>query len=69
MAVMSQPAILEPAPSHARFVSFALHAGAEPAAVRRALGAILAFTRAVSGAYYFCPPLRQGRCDLTAFGA
>jgi putative iron-dependent peroxidase len=30
---------------------------------------ILAFTRAVSGAYYFCPPLRQGRCDLTAFGA
>ena len=30
---------------------------------------ILAFTRAVSGAYYFCPPLRQGRCDLSAFGA
>jgi len=29
---------------------------------------ILAFTRAVSGAYYFCPPLRQGRCDLSAFG-
>jgi putative iron-dependent peroxidase len=30
---------------------------------------ILAFTRAVSGAYYFCPPLRQGRCDLSALGA
>ena len=30
---------------------------------------ILAFTRAVSGAYYFCPPLRQGRCDLGVLGA
>jgi putative iron-dependent peroxidase len=30
---------------------------------------ILAFTRAVSGGYYFCPPLRQGRCDLSALGA
>jgi putative iron-dependent peroxidase len=30
---------------------------------------ILSFTRAVSGAYYFCPPLRDGRCDLSALGA
>ncbi len=30
---------------------------------------ILAFTRAVSGGYYFCPPLRQGRFDLSALGA
>jgi porphyrinogen peroxidase len=34
---------------------------------------ILSFTRAVSGAYYFCPPLREGRrgirCDLSALGA
>jgi putative iron-dependent peroxidase len=30
---------------------------------------ILSFTRAVSGAYYFCPPLRHGRCDLSALGA
>jgi putative iron-dependent peroxidase len=34
---------------------------------------ILSFTRAVSGAYYFCPPLREGRhgarCDLSVFGA
>jgi putative iron-dependent peroxidase len=30
---------------------------------------ILAFTRAVSGGYYFCPPLRAGRCDLSALGA
>jgi putative iron-dependent peroxidase len=29
---------------------------------------ILSFTRAVSGAYYFCPPLRQGRYDLRACG-
>ena len=28
----------------------------------------LSFTRAVSGAYYFCPPLRAGRYDLSAFG-
>ena len=40
MAANSQPAILEPAPSHARFVSFALHAGADPAAVLRALAAV-----------------------------
>jgi porphyrinogen peroxidase len=30
---------------------------------------ILSFTRAVSGAYYFCPPVRQRRWDLGAFGA
>lgn len=30
---------------------------------------ILSFTRAVSGSYYFCPPLREGRYDLRAFGA
>src|SRR3954468_19896990 len=34
---------------------------------------ILSFTRAVSGAYSFCPPLREGRhgvrCDLSLFGA
>jgi len=30
---------------------------------------LLAFTRAVSGGYYFCPPLRQGRCDLSSLGA
>jgi putative iron-dependent peroxidase len=30
---------------------------------------ILSFTRAVSGGYYFCPPLRAGRCDLAALGA
>jgi putative iron-dependent peroxidase len=30
---------------------------------------LLSFTRAVSGAYYFCPPLRAGRLDLSALGA
>jgi putative iron-dependent peroxidase len=29
---------------------------------------LLSFTRAVSGAYYFCPPLRAGRLDLSALG-
>jgi len=30
---------------------------------------LLSFTRAVSGAYYFCPPLRQGRYDLSVFSS
>lgn len=29
---------------------------------------LLSFTRAVSGAYYFCPPVRQGRYDLSVLG-
>jgi len=29
---------------------------------------ILSFTRAVSGGYYFCPPLRHGRCDFSVLG-
>lgn len=30
--------------------------------------ALFGFTRAVSGGYYFCPPLRDGRLDLRALG-
>jgi putative iron-dependent peroxidase len=30
--------------------------------------ALAAFTRAVTGGYYFCPPLRQGKLDLRALG-
>jgi putative iron-dependent peroxidase len=30
---------------------------------------LLSFTRAVSGSYYFCPPLAGARYDLSAFGA
>jgi putative iron-dependent peroxidase len=29
---------------------------------------LLSFTRAVSGSYYFCPPVRGGRYDLRALG-
>ena len=29
---------------------------------------LLSFTRAVSGGYYWCPPVRGGRLDLTAVG-
>ena len=29
---------------------------------------ILSFTHAVSGGYYFCPPLRHGRCDFSVLG-
>ena len=29
---------------------------------------ILSFTRAVTGSYFFCPPLSEGRLDLRAFG-
>jgi putative iron-dependent peroxidase len=30
---------------------------------------LLSFTRAVTGSYYFCPPLDDGRYDLRALGA
>jgi putative iron-dependent peroxidase len=30
--------------------------------------ALLRFTRALSGGYYWCPPLRDGRLDLSALG-
>jgi putative iron-dependent peroxidase len=43
--------------------------------LRRMLGlddgvvdALFGFTRPVSGGYYFCPPLREGRLDLRALG-
>jgi putative iron-dependent peroxidase len=29
--------------------------------------ALFSFSRAVTGGYYFCPPVRAGRLDLTAF--
>jgi len=32
------------------------------------LDGLLAFTRAVSGGYYFCPPLLDGKLDLRALG-
>jgi len=57
MAILSQPAILEPAPSHARFVSFALHPGADPAAVLRALAAVEHDPKSVIGVG---PPLAEG---------
>lgn len=31
--------------------------------------ALLGFTRPVSGGYYFCPPMKGGRLDLSALGA
>jgi putative iron-dependent peroxidase len=30
--------------------------------------ALFRFTRAISGAYFWCPPMRQGRLDLRALG-
>ena len=30
--------------------------------------ALLSFTRALSGGYYWCPPVRGGRLDLRALG-
>jgi putative iron-dependent peroxidase len=29
---------------------------------------LLSFTRAVTGGYYWCPPLREGKLDLGAVG-
>ena len=30
--------------------------------------ALFTFTRPVTGAYYWCPPVRNGRLDLRAIG-
>jgi putative iron-dependent peroxidase len=30
--------------------------------------ALLTFTRPTSGGYYWCPPIEDGRLDLTALG-
>jgi putative iron-dependent peroxidase len=57
------------------FVSFGHSFAAFEAILRRMLGkedtvvdALFAFTRPVSGAYFWCPPVKAGKLDLSAMG-
>lgn len=58
------------------FCSFGAGLGAFNAQLRRMVGlddgvvdALFRFTRPVTGGYYFCPPVHEGRLDLRALGA
>lgn len=57
------------------FVAFGKSFGAFEAVLNRMLGhedkirdALFTFTRPVSGAYYWCPPVSNGKLDLSAIG-
>ncbi|GAA5183646.1 Dyp-type peroxidase [Niveibacterium umoris] len=57
------------------FVAFGASFGAFEAQLRRMSGAedgvvdaLFSFTRPVTGAYFWCPPMREGRIELTALG-
>jgi putative iron-dependent peroxidase len=57
------------------FVAFGKSFDAFDAQLRRMVGtddgvadALFRFTRPVTGAYFWCPPLRNGRIDLRALG-
>ena len=57
------------------FVAFGATLDSFEAQLRRMLGfddgiadALFRFTRPVSGAYFWCPPLRRGRLDLSTIG-
>ena len=73
----TQPGILQPVPAHGRHLFFSL---ARPVALREAqmrrmaghddgiVDALFRFSRPVSGAYFWCPPLHAGRPDLRSLG-
>ena len=57
------------------FVAFGKSFDAFEAQLRRMIGAedgiidaLFGFTRPVTGAYFWCPPMRHGRLDLRALG-
>ena len=57
------------------FVAFGKSFAAFEAQLRRMVGAedgitdaLFRFTRPVSGAYFWCPPMKEGRLDLSALG-
>ena len=57
------------------FVAFGKSFDAYEAIINRMLGAedgitdaLFTFTRPVSGAYYWCPPMKKGKLDLSALG-
>ena len=66
---------MEAAAAGLMFVAFGATLDSFEAQLRRMLGfddgvtdALFKFTRPVSGAYFWCPPLRRGRLDLGAIG-
>ena len=57
------------------FVAFGKSLDAFEAQLKRMVGAedgitdgLFKFTRPISGSYFWCPPMRNGRLDLTALG-
>jgi len=57
------------------FVAFGKSFNAFEAVLKRMLGledkitdALFTFTRPISGAYYWCPPMKAGKLDLSRFG-
>jgi len=57
------------------FVAFGKSFNAFDALLRRMVGAedgvtdaLFSFTRPISGSYFWCPPVANGRLDLTALG-
>jgi putative iron-dependent peroxidase len=57
------------------FTAFGASFDAFEAQLRRMVGAedgttdaLFQFTRPLTGAYFWCPPLRKGRLDLSALG-
>lgn len=57
------------------FVAFGKSLDAFEAQLRRMVGAedgvvdaLFKFTRPISGSYFWCPPMRNGRLDLRALG-
>ena len=57
------------------FVSFGKSFDAFEAVLNRMVGnedgitdALFTFTRPITGAYYWCPPMKDGKLDLSALG-
>ena len=57
------------------FIAYAASLDAFERMLRRMLGlddgivdALFTFSRPVTGGYYWCPPVRAGKIDLTALG-
>lgn len=62
----AQPGILGSVPRLTRYLTFSLSdvVGAEDGIV----DAPFRFTRPVSGSFFWCPPMKNGRLDLRAAG-
>lgn len=61
-----QPGILLPPPLQARFLTLRLRPF--PILDDGIVDTLFGFTHAVSGAFFWCPPVVDGHLDLTALG-